>query len=134
MMFAVDEGRIVSTRQSVRPGIPAPAKTVTVRISSRSGGLRRDRLSQTADVPAYSHWSGPRRSSSTGNRLPVDLGGILLGQAAVGVWGRLDSLLDRRLFNPLGRRTVPRMVADVPTVAPANSIVCRGRVLGPGPR
>jgi CubicO group peptidase (beta-lactamase class C family) len=140
MMFAVDEGRIDldTPIQAYVPAFQGAGKErVTVRmLLAHAGGLPawRPFYRQAADRAAVlALVETTPLEAPPGNRFTYsDLGGILLGQAAESVYGeRLDSLLDRRLFRPLGMRHTGylRMVADVPTVAPTELDVYRGRVL-----
>jgi CubicO group peptidase (beta-lactamase class C family) len=140
LMFAVDEGRIDldTPIQAYVPAFRGAGKErVTVRILlAHAGGLPawRPFFRQAADrAGVLALVETTPLESPPGHRFTYsDLGGILLGQAAESAYGeRLDSLLDRRLFRPLGMRHTGylRMVADVPTVAPTELDVYRGRVL-----
>jgi CubicO group peptidase (beta-lactamase class C family) len=140
LMFAVDEGRmdLDAPIQNYVPDFQGASKEhVTVRmLLAHASGLpawrpfyriAADRSAVLALVDATPLEAPP------GSRFTYsDLGAILLGQATESVYGeRLDSLLARRLFRPLGMKHTGylRLVADVPSIAPTEFDSYRARVI-----
>jgi CubicO group peptidase (beta-lactamase class C family) len=140
LMFAVDEGRISldAPIQTYVPAFRGPGREqVTVRtLLTHASGLpawrpfyrmAADRTAVLALVDAT-----PLEAAPGTRFMYSDVGAILLGQAVEAVYGeRLDSLLARRLFGPLGMKHTGflRMVNDVPSVAPTELDPYRARVI-----
>jgi CubicO group peptidase (beta-lactamase class C family) len=140
LMFAVDEGRIdldAPIQAYVPPFQGAGKERVTVRmLLAHASGLPawRPLYRETANrAAALALVDTTPLEAPPGTRVTYsDLDAILLGQAAESVYGeRLDSLLARRLFRPLGMTHTGylRMATDVPNVAPTELDPYRGRMI-----
>jgi CubicO group peptidase (beta-lactamase class C family) len=140
MMIAVDEGRI-ALDQPVQRYVPAFAgggrDPITVRqLLVHAGGLPPFRLlyRETAtrdEAFALSDTTALATPPGTGEAYS-DLGIIVLTQALERVYGeRLDSLLARRVFAPLGMRQTRYLPPAewVPRIAPTENDPWRGRIV-----
>ncbi len=142
VMFAVDEGRLTLDSSVVRY-VPAFGtgdslrRTVTLRhLLTHSSGL-------PAWRPIYKEASSRAEGLAAVDTTPLDtlpgaryvysdLGAIVLTQAVEAVSGtRIDSLLSRRLFQPLGMRDTRYLppASWLPRIAPTENDPWRGHVL-----
>lgn len=140
MMIAVDEGRI-ALDAPVRTYVPAFAgggrDSVTVRhLLVHASGLPAWRpLHQETSSRADAFALADTTSLATplgAEEVYSDLGIIVLTQALEGIYGiRLDSLLEGRVFAPLGMRDTRYLppVEWLPRIAPTERDPWRGRVL-----
>ena len=144
VMLAVEEGKLAVDSPVVRyvPGFGADAtqpvrRTVTLRhLLTHSSGLPAFRLlyKETATrAEALALTDTTRLDTLPGARYVYsDLGAIILTQAVEAVYGeRIDSLLARRVFGPLGmRRTRYLPPADwLRHIAPTENDPWRGRMI-----
>lgn len=140
MMIAVDEHRIEldAPIQRYVPAFQGPNKEkVTVRhLLTHSSGLPAWRAlyrQATSRADAYALADTTPLDTLPGTRFVYsDLGAIVLAQAIESVYHeRLDSLLRRRLFGPLGMRDTRYLPPDgwIPRIAPTEQDPWRGRTL-----
>jgi CubicO group peptidase (beta-lactamase class C family) len=141
VMLAVDEGRLALDSSVVRyvPGFGAegPRRSVTIRhLLTHSSGLPawrpiyRETNSRAAALAAID--TTPLDTVPGARFLYSDLGAIVLTQAVEEAYGtRIDSLLARRIFEPLGlgdTRYLPP-AGWLPRIAPTENDPWRGHVL-----
>ncbi len=148
IMLAVDEGRLTLDTPIVQY-VPAFRRTndSSAEALIRQSVTLRHLLTHSSGLPAwrplFRETSTRREALAAADTTPLDtlpgarfvysdLGAILLTQAVEAVYGsRLDSLLDRRVFAPLGladTRYLPP-AGWLPRIAPTENDPWRGRVL-----
>ena len=140
MMWAVDEGRLDLDAPASRyvPAVQGPGTDrITLRLLlAHASGLPAWRplyLRAASRAGVFAAADSTPLDTVPGARFTYsDIGAILLTQAIESVYGeRIDTLLARRLFRPLGMRstTFNPPVAWIPRVAPTEFDAYRGRMI-----